>query len=203
VHTFNVTLNTLGSQSITATSGGVSGSQTGILVGDAVWVLSNGGLVVKLNSQGGSEIAGPATNASGTDGGVAIDNSGNVWSVGNGSSTFSFTNSTGSTAVYQGGGGLNAPSSVAVDGAGYIWIANSGGNSVSEFNNSRAAVSPGSGYGSSDNLSAPGSVVIDGAGGVWVANKTGSSVTHIFGVATPVVTPLSTATANGTLGTKP
>jgi hypothetical protein len=206
-HTFNVTLNTLGSQSITATSGSTTASQTGILVGDAVWVLGNAGNVVKLNSQGGSEVAGPATNASGTYGGVAMDNSGNVWSVGNGSSTFSFTNSAGSTASYKGGGGLNAPSAVAVDGAGYIWIANSGGNTVSVFNNSGNAKTSSNGYGSSyvsgEALNAPSAIAIDRTGGVWVANKTGNTVTHIFGAATPAVTPLSTAVTNGTLGTKP
>jgi hypothetical protein len=31
----------------------------------------------------------------------------------------------------------------------------------------------------------------------------GNSVTRIFGVATPVATPLSSATGNGTLGAKP
>jgi hypothetical protein len=38
---------------------------------------------------------------------------------------------------------------------------------------------------------------------VWIANKSGNSVTHVFGAAAPVVTPVSTATANGTLGTSP
>jgi hypothetical protein len=49
----------------------------------------------------------------------------------------------------------------------------------------------------------PSSLSIDNTGGVWIANKTGNSVTHIFGAASPVVTPMSTAVTNSTLGSKP
>jgi len=102
---------------------------------------------------------------------------------------------------------LSAPVSLAVDGAGYVWIANSGNNTVSEYTDARSAMSPSSGYGSSyvtgEALNAPSAVAIDQTGGVWVTNRSGNTVTHIFGAAAPVVAPLSTATATGTLGTKP
>ncbi len=49
----------------------------------------------------------------------------------------------------------------------------------------------------------PSAIAVDNTGGLWLTNQTGNSVTRIFGVATPVATPLSSATANATLGTKP
>jgi len=84
-----------------------------------------------------------------------------------------------------------------------IWIANSGNNTVSAFTNAGAVESGTTGIGTSDGLSAPSSLAIDGAGTLWITNKGSNTLTHVFGGATPVVTPLSSATANGTLGTAP
>jgi secreted PhoX family phosphatase len=118
-----------------------------------------------------------------------------------------YTTNNGGTSANYSGGGLSAPVSLAVDGAGYVWIANSGNNTVSEFTNARSAISGTAGYGSSyvtaEALNAPSAVAIDQTGGVWVTNKSGNTVTHIFGAAAPTAAPLSSATATGTLGTKP
>jgi sugar lactone lactonase YvrE len=208
VHTFNVTLNTLGTQSITATSGGVSGSQTGIAVNDAIWVLNAVGTLNRLNGGGLAVTTGIGSSGTAASyGGAAFDSAGNAWSVSMATNKLYFASSLGAGATSYTGGGLSAPDSVAVDGAGYVWVANQSGNTVSEFTNAGVAQSSSSGYGSSyvtgEALNAPSAIAIDQTGGVWVASKSGNTVTHIFGAATPVVTPLSTATTNGTLGSKP
>lgn len=208
VHTFNVTLNTLGTQYIKATSGSVSASQSGILVGDALWVLSSNGTLNKLNTQGGVSVTSISTPESGQSGGVAFDSVGDVWSVSNGSSELYKSNSLGTASnSYSPGTYVLGPTALAIDGAGSIWVANYPGNTVSEFSNSGTPLSPGQGYGSSyvggQAMSEPSAIAIDKTGGVWVANKYTNTVTHIFGAATPVVTPLSTATTNSTLGTEP
>jgi hypothetical protein len=195
VHVFNVTLNSPGTESITATSGSVTGSQTGILVGDAIWVLNAAGTLDKLSRTGSQLTSGVGTSGTASSfGGVAFDSAGDVFSVSAGANALAFASYAGGGATSYTGGGLNAPVSVAVDGAGYIWIANSGNNTVSEFTNGRAAMSPSAGYGTSAGLNAPSSVSIDPTGGVWIANRNGNSVTHIFGAATPVATPLAAAT---------
>jgi hypothetical protein len=208
VHGFNVTLNSVGTQSVTATSGSVSASQTGILVGDAIWVLNSAGTLDKLSRTGSLLTSGVGTSGTAASyGGTAFDSSGNVWSVTSAANSLLFSSKLAAGTATRTGAGLNAPVAVAVDGAGYIWIANSGGNTVSVFNNSGSATSSSSGYGSSyvsgEALSAPSSIAIDQTGGVWVTNKSGNTVTHIFGAAAPAVAPLSSATATGTLGTKP
>ena len=208
VHTFTATFNTKGTQTITAQSGGATGSQAGILVSDAIWVLNANGTLAKLNVAGQAVTSGVGTSGTAaSNGGVAFDASGNVWAADNAASSVFTTNAAGSSSTTATGGGVNAPSAVAVDGSGYIWIANQGGNTVSVFTNAGQPKSPTAGYGSSyvtgDKLNAPSAIAIDRTGGVWVANKTGNSVTHIFGAAAPVVTPTSAATAAGTQGTKP
>jgi hypothetical protein len=208
VHTFSVTLKTLGTQWIRASSGAVSGSQTGIAVGDAVWVESVSGTLSKLNLAGTELTTGVGTAGNvGLWGGAAMDEAGNVWSVNSGLNALYFASAMGTGTTSYTGGGLNAPVKVAVDGAGMVWVANAAGSTVSEFTNAGAAQSEGAGYGSSypfgDRLNGPSAIAVDGTGGVWVASRIGSTVTHIFGVAAPVVTPLAAATANGTLGVKP
>ena len=73
---------------------------------------------------------------------------------------------------------------------------------LSAFTNGGVAVSPAAGY-TGAGLNAPTSVVIDSSGSVWVANSGNSTVTRVLGAADPVVTPLSTAVQNATLGAKP
>jgi hypothetical protein len=202
-HAFPVTLNTRGTQSITATSGSVSGSQSGILVGDAIWALNTTGTLVKLNRGGGSVASGVGTSGSAsTRGGVAFDSAGDAWSVSSGSNTLNFVTYLGLSGTAYTGGGLSAPTAVAVDGAGKVWVANGGNNTVSEFSNAGVAVSSSSGF-AENFLSAPSSIAIDAAGGVWIANHGSNSVTHVFGAATAVKTPLATAVVNGTEGKKP
>lgn len=172
--------------------------------GEGVWVLNANQTLVKVSTAGVKvSTVTPSTSTAASFGGVAFDTAGDLYSVNAAANSLLFATSTGGSMATYFGGGLNAPTAIAVDGAGYIWIANSGNNTVSVFNDGRTAVSPATGYGTSDTLNAPSSIAIDITGGVWVANKTGNSVTHILGAATPVSTPLSSGTATGTLGAKP
>jgi len=209
IATFNLTadaLTTAGSYTYTASSNYTTDTVTApeTVGGASTWLLNSNGTLVKLNSSGGLVMSGVGTSGSTASyGGVAFDSTGDVWSVDSASNSLSYATNGGTAATRYSGGGLSAPVALAVDGAGYIWIANSGNNTVSEFTDGRVAQSPSSGYGAGTALNAPSAVAIDATGGVWVASKTGNTVTHIFGAATPVATPLSTATATGVLGAKP
>jgi uncharacterized repeat protein (TIGR01451 family) len=203
VHNFSVTLNTAVTQSITATSNAITGSQTGIAVLDSVWVLNSVGTLARLTDAGVLTGVGGVTGGPSTLGAVVVDYNGNVWSVGNGSSVLVETSFTGAPLSGSGftGGGINAPSSVAVDGYGQVWVAN-GNNSVSVFSPSGANVTPGAGY-QGGNMNTPSGIIVDSSGSVWISNSGNSSVTKIIGAAGPVVAPTVTGTSNATLGVRP
>jgi hypothetical protein len=208
VHTFNVTLNTGGTQTITATSGAVSGMETGIVVDDYIWLVNSTGTLTKMGETGTVIIspigtAGPAAGF----GGVAFDNSGAIWSVNNGVSGVLHTTNTGGSAATYTGGGVNLPVGIAIDGSGQAWVANTD-NTLSVFSNAGGPISPSSGYESATTHSAsplntPSGIAIDSSGTVWVTDKGNGTVTKIFGAATPVVSPSSTGVTNNTLGQKP
>jgi len=214
VHVFTVTLNTLGTQSITATSGSVSGLQASIMAGDAIWLVNAAGTLVKLNEAATPITTGIGTSGTaGTKGGVAFDSSGNAWSVSSASNTLNYATSVGISPTTYSGGGLSTPVAAAVDGQGYIWVANSGNASISGFKPTGTPL--GGTYGLGADVpglpttgtapigAAPSAIAVDNAGGIWVTAKTGNSVTHIVGVASPVTTPTATAVTNGTVGMKP
>jgi streptogramin lyase len=129
-----------------------------------------------------------------------VDNAGNVWSASSSGALSEFSNTGAALGTYN-GGGISAPAGVAIDGSGSVWIVN-GNGTLSAFTNGGVAVSPAAGY-TGAGLNAPTSVVIDSSGSVWVANSGNSTVTRVLGAADPVVTPLSTAVQNATLGAKP
>ena len=169
----------------------------------STWVVSSGATLARLNEAGDSvNTSVGTTGTASTFGGVAFDVAGNVWSVTSANNRLAFNTNTGTTPTNFTGGGLSTPVSIAVDGQGYLWIANAGNNSVSIFNDSGVAQSGTTGVGPAS-ITAPSAVAIDGTGGVWVTNKTANTVTHLFGAATPTVTPLAVGVANGTLGTTP
>ncbi len=91
------------------------------------------------------------------------------------------------------GGGLKGPAQIAIDGSNRVWVANRDGNSLSGFTNTGSAFSPTSGFQAPD-LSNPRGLAIDSSGNVWLTNFTGNSVTEFIGIATPVVTPMSSTT---------
>lgn len=178
----------------------------------AVWIANKGafgttGSVSRLASDG-SAISGP----SGYTGGginfpfaVAVDRYDNVWVANYTGNSVTELNAGGnvmSPSTGYTGGGISRPYGIALDGANNAWTANFGNNTVSQFASAGASVSPVTGY-ATTLLNGPQAVAVDGAGSLWVANSNASSITQLVGIATPVVTPISTATVNGTLATRP
>ena len=96
-------------------------------------------------------------------------------------------------------GGINAPAALAIDGASIVWIAN-GNGTISGVTTTGAAVSS-TAY--TTGLSTPTSINVDGSGDLWITNSGDNSVTEVIGVATPVITPTTTAVKTNTLATKP
>lgn len=201
-HSFTVFLSTLGSFSVSATSGSISGTQAGIQVGGYIWTVSDTAALGRVDENGTAV----NTTAGGANtslyGGIAFDSAGNTLSVVSSRNSLVHTTNGGTGSYTLTGAGLNQPAGVAVDGAGSVWVANGGNNSVSVFNSTGTAVSGASGFGTAS-VTAPSAVVIDGTGGVWTANRTAGTVTHLFGAATPVVTPASSAVAADKVGVKP
>ena len=186
-HYFTLCLNTLGVQSITASSGGVSGTQYGITVVGPVVVLTNTGLIGQLSVTGYVMTEGTGlTSAVAPRGGLAVDQSGNVWSVTASANSVNFMTSAGTSPASHVGGGLNKPIGIAVDGRGSLWVANSGTNTVSAFDSNGTAQSGDAGYGSKSIGANPTALAVDSSGGLWVTSSGGNSVTHLLGVAAPV-----------------
>jgi hypothetical protein len=212
VFTYSVTLKTAGTQSITATSGSITGSETGIISTGYVVAISADHNTLSKFTEDGTAFTGnyPATGGGGARFGGAVDAAGNVFSVSQSNNALVEFNSAGTALSGSGylGGGLNAPQQLAVDGAGQVWIVNSGNNSLSVFTNSGTAVSPATtGYisgvpNSSGAYSNPTSVTIDISGNVWVSSGTGNKVIEVLGAAAPTAPP-STALTNGTTGARP
>jgi sugar lactone lactonase YvrE len=200
VHNFTVTFGTAGTQTITATSGSTTGSETGIVVNDLIWVVNGNGTVSELTVSGIPLLSGIGTpTTASTLGGTAIDSSGGVWSVTSGSNTLNYVSKSGTGATSYTGGGLNAPTSVAVDGNSRIWVTN-GNGTISLFSNNGAPLSPPTGY--TGNTSSPGGIAIDTSGNVWISNTGNNTVTQVLGTAAPAA-PLSSAVTNLTTGQLP
>jgi uncharacterized repeat protein (TIGR01451 family) len=206
VHAFSVTLHTAGTFSVTATQSApaLSGSETGIIVQDAIWLLNATGTYAKLTDAGGLLTTGGTAGVASTRGAVAFDNAGNAWTVTNANSAVYKFTAAGTSASVAGASaaGVATPTAIAIDGGGYVWIAD-GANVVSVLTNAGAAQSGAAGYGSAAGMVAPSAIAVDSAGGVWVTDKTRNTVVHIMGAAKPVVTPLVNAVKNVTLGTTP
>ena len=203
VHTFNVTFGTAGTQSVTAATGSISGSQTGITVGDTLVIVNSNGTASQLSGNGAA--ISPTTGYTGggaPTSSVAVDSSGSFFSLTPGSNVLAKFSRTGTALSGSGftGGGLSSPSMLAVDGSGQVWITNTSGG-VSLFSNAGTALSPATGL-TSGGYSNPTGIAIDISGDVWVANSGNNTLTEILGAASPVA-PLSTAVTNVNPGARP
>jgi hypothetical protein len=207
VHTFSVKLNTAGTWTVTATdtvSSSITGSETGIVVNDSIWIL-NGNMQLERLSESGTQLNQTSITATtSTLGSIAFDNVGDAWVVGNGDSkVYEYSATAGTLSSGVTSGGVNSPTGVAIDGLGNAWIAN-GNNTVSEIANGATAISPSTGYQSgTGTLNLPTGILVDSAGSVWVINSGGNTVTKIIGAAAPAITPTVTGATNNTLGTRP
>jgi hypothetical protein len=202
-HVFNITLNTAGTQSVTATDGGVTGTQTGIVVANSIWLMNANGTLDRLTNIGGQSFTAGSPSGTSTHTALAFDNNGDVWAVANANSSVVSFSRTGTPLSVPGNvaAGVNTPVSIAIDGLGQVWVAN-GNNSVSVLNSTGAAVTPGTGY-LGGAISSPSGIVIDSSGSVWLSNSGNNSVTKIIGGAAPVTVPTITGTTNNTLGERP
>lgn len=155
--------------------------------------------------------------------GIGIDHSNNVWAVSSNVLNEYVYGSGSYTATDFTGGGLASGRYLAVDGNGNIWVANGSPATISGttyvtlsgFTNAGAALTPGLSSVQPGGLATPTTIAspvprgltIDPSGNVWIAGcgtssscSTGSFVMEYIGVASPPVTPLSTALANNQLG---
>ena len=203
IHTFTVTFDAAGTQVVTATSGATTGSETGIVVEDAIWILNQVDSVQRLTDAGVQTFTGGPTSNSSARGAVAFDNAGNVWVTQYDTNGFTEYSATGATLVSPRNiGGLSSPSSVFIDGSGQAWFANAGNGSVSLISSAGTAVSPGTGY-QAGSTTLPVAILVDNSGSVWVADFGGNKLIRLIGAAAPVATPTITGTINKTLGAKP
>jgi streptogramin lyase len=140
----------------------------------------------------------------------AIDSSDNVWFTSGKNNAIGRVDSKGnivSPGTGYTGGGLTYPAQLAIDGSNRVWVVNRDANSVSAFNHDGSAITSATGYQPSGQLAPdpsipidrvgirdPHGLAIDGSGNVWVTNFTSNSVTEFFGLATPVITPISPTT---------
>ena len=163
----------------------------------SVWIANGNGSVSGLTP------AGTAVTPSSLPGGgkgIAIDGSGYIWSLNQGSNSIAVFSNTGSV-VSPGftGGGLSNPSNLTIDGGGVLWITN-GNNTISAYSVTGTPITP-TAYGAS--IPTPTSINVDGSGNLWITNAGDNSVTEMIGVASPVVTPTTSAVKNSTVATKP
>ncbi len=158
---------------------------------------SNSGVALSPASgfASGSVIAGQA---------VAIDAANNVWAASFGGANGFLTeyNNAGALLSPSGGytdAGTTLPNDVVIDGTGRVYSSN---GQVGVRTSAGVAISPGTGYqvpgnGSDCCLAA----AIDGSGNLWLGG--GANVYVMIGLASPVITPISTTVANGTIAKLP
>jgi streptogramin lyase len=135
--------------------------------------------------------------------GIAFDANNDVW-VGNanGTSVSKFANSgypLSPTGFF--GGGVAGSRYVAVDGDGHVWTPSSSDGVIGEFDNSGNPICA-TGFPIVPGGTGFWGVAIDGSGNVWSTSLNGGLV-QLVGAAAPVITPLSVASKNNMLGTRP
>lgn len=207
VHAFTVTFNTAGNFNVTVTSGALTGSQAGIVVEDAIWLLNTNNLAVRLSDAGVQTGTAGTAVASGSSptGAVAFDNAGYVWVTQNNNDAVARFSPAGVQQTITGNSsnaGISSPTSLFIDGLGQVWIANAGSNSISVLSNAGAPISPATAY-QPGSFSLPLAILVDNSGSVWVANRTSSTITKVFGAGAATVAPTVTGTVNKTLGARP
>ena len=169
------------------------------------WVTSNasgttsGAVLLKYKRNGGyvSTTCTGTNYAQGT--GVAIDSGNNAWvSDAYSNKLVEFTNACVYTTSYS---TITAPTGLAIDGNNTLFTLNAA-NKLGATTTSGVAVSPAAGY----TLGVTGTLVgpaIDGSGNVWLVNQTTGALHVVIGIAAPVLTPLSVASAGNKLGSRP
>lgn len=207
-----------------SSAGALSGTFTGSGLsapGPVAIDASGNAWIADLTSGAIVELSPTGTALSGTGGytgvglstptGIAIDHSGNVWVSNSGGTNGSVTEISKTGTLLSGSTGytnsaLSNPRAIAIDGAGNAWVA--GGATTSEISSGGTFLSGSTGFPAADGL--VNSIAVDGSGDVWLNYDPYNFLfgytyymQEIVGAATPVVTPLSLAVKNGTIGTRP
>jgi sugar lactone lactonase YvrE len=207
-----------GALSGTFTAGGIVSPQAiAIDPSGNAWIADAANAIIKLSSTGS-----PGSGTSGYTGiglnspkAIAIDHTGNVWVANNGGNNVIVISSTGGAVSGSTGytpASLSAPSAIAIDGSGNAWVKglgvgqDAGNYTITELSNSGVVLSGANGF----FATTPGGIAIDESGDVWTNYVSvnyffGNTwyVEELVGAATPVVTPVSLAAKNNTLGTTP
>lgn len=139
-----------------------------------VWVISDLNDVVEFNSNG--TIIGTYPVVTGSEGGIAIDSTGNIWVAGYYYNTVSELSPTGTTigSFYAG----ISPRAIAIDAIGNIWVTNENNNTITELNSKGSVIE-------SYNVGpGPIGIAIDASGNVWVANHGANTVTELINITT-------------------
>jgi hypothetical protein len=207
-------------------TGGGLGQVRGMSVdaGNNVWIASSTGSstssIAKFTNAGVPLSGTTGYTSTGLSGAwrTANDSGGNTWVANNGSTPSVFklgsdgTNLSGSNGFTA--GGVSNPLGIAIDGEGNVWATSDSTSfatgspvvtsSMVELDNNGGLLSGTTGLSlvSTSSLASPVSDGIDSSGNVWVAMSS-SNIVELVGAATPVVTPLSLAVRNNTLGTRP
>jgi sugar lactone lactonase YvrE len=190
----------------TAISGGSGFFVTGDDLSDGIVIDASGNFWADNEFSTISEVTSPGVGLGETPysccdlynpGGIAIDPSGNLWVVnwdypGN-TPAYDIVelSSSGSPISVNGGytgGGIDYPAGIGSDGAGNIWVSNVQGPILSEFSPSGSAISPSTGYQTSQGYG--NGLAIDGSGNIWLSSNINTDIVEFVGAATPVVTPV-------------
>jgi hypothetical protein len=210
--------NSAGALSGTFTTGGIVSPQAIAIdaSGDA-WIADGANSIIELSNTGS-----PMSGLSGYTGiglnspkAIAIDHTGNVWVANNGGNNVIVISNTGGAVSGSSGytaASLSQPSAITLDGAGNAWVKglgvgqDAGNYTITEMSNSGAVLSGTNGF----FATTPGGIAIDESGDVWTNYASvnflfGTTwyVEELVGAAVPVVTPISVAAKNGTIGTRP
>jgi hypothetical protein len=156
------------------------------------------------------------TGLSGHQTAAAYDSFGSVWVV-DGNGLARFTAGSNPSNVYgsevsDNGGNMTGATSIAIDGAGNLWLSGqyqNAGSGLSELSspgtstNAPTLIAPNTtGFFASGNYLSNGSsqgIALDGSGDLWYAGPW-PKVYELIGIAAPVITPLSAATASSSTG---
>ncbi len=177
---------------VTFTGGGLNTpSAIGVDASGDLWVANYFGAVTELSSTGA--ILSPAAGFTGgglnESYGLAVNEDGNVWvtdeqspGVSGGNGAVTVLNASGQPISGTGyyGGGVFFPVAVAADTDGSVWVADYGDSTATKFTSAGTAVSPSTGFGSSQ-LLGPVALAIDANHTAWFVNQSAQtgSVTSI------------------------
>jgi hypothetical protein len=136
----------------------------------------------------------------------AIDQSGNFWAAARLANKLVEVTPTGTVSTYT-SNTLNTPFGVAIDGGNNLFISQNvaSGTAIAEFSiNNTTNISPATnGYTLGNQLKTPLNLAMDQSGNLWITTNTNNTVVQWIGAGAPVYNPLSLASKNNGISTRP